>query len=256
MKRWALVTVLLYLIALVGLTAPVLIDCFCLGSEDGRMPVSEVCRVYSQWGYWVWIGVSLLGQVLLLLVPVVAAEGRPQRRRRLFVPVITSAFLLALVCVSAVTSIAAGIWGDHVDKLFSVFGDDDNRKVTASIVYFVVTWTVWALVFRRFLKTTDPDALIRRLMRWLLAGSILELLVAVPSHVIVRHRNDCCAPFVTFWGIATGLTVMLMAYGPGVYFLFAKRMRDLRSKMAEARQPSTGNPDAGPSKIDDSSRAA
>jgi hypothetical protein len=74
----------------------------------------------------------------------------------------------------------------------------------------------------------------RRLTAWLLRGSILELLVAVPAHVIVRQREDCCAPAATFWGLATGLTVMLMSFGPGVFFLFAARMRRLKPK-AQAR---------------------
>jgi hypothetical protein len=237
MKRWAVVTVLLYFVALVSLTAPVFIDCFCVGAESDMAQAERVFDLYRHGGYWVWIGVALLGQVLLLIVPVGVAEGRPQRRRRLFVPVITAAFLMALVCVSAIGSLAAGLWGDDGLKLFGIFGEDEKAALKAMAVYLLLPWAVWAFVFRRFLTNPDPDAWVRRLMRWLLAGSILELLVAVPSHVIVRHRNDCCAPAVTFWGIATGLTVMLMAYGPGVYFLFVKRMRDLRSKTPAGRPP-------------------
>jgi hypothetical protein len=41
---------------------------------------------------------------------------------------------------------------------------------------------------------TTPPRCFKRATRWLLRGSILELLVAVPSHVIVRRRDDCCAP--------------------------------------------------------------
>ena len=74
----------------------------------------------------------------------------------------------------------------------------------------------------------DPGRLMDRLTRWLLRGSILELLVAVPSHVVSRSRGDCCAPMGTFWGIVTGLSVMLLAFGPGVYFLFVARMTRLR----------------------------
>ena len=86
------------------------------------------------------------------------------------------------------------------------------------------------MLFRSFrsFRADDPEALSRRLTKWLLRGSILELLVAVPCHVIVRQRNDCCAPFITFWGIATGMTVMLMSFGPGVFFLFAARIRDMK----------------------------
>ena len=67
-----------------------------------------------------------------------------------------------------------------------------------------------------------------RAVNWLLRGSVAELLVAVPTHVIVRRRDDCCAPAATFWGIVTGLSVLLLAFGPGVYFLFARRAAALR----------------------------
>jgi hypothetical protein len=94
-----------------------------------------------------------------------------------------------------------------------------------------VFWVIWALVFHSFAKSDEPDSLIKRSTRWLLRGSILELLIAVPSHVIVRRRDDCCAPMGTFWGIATGISVMLLCFGPGVYFLFVERFG--RFKRAE-----------------------
>ena len=79
--------------------------------------------------------------------------------------------------------------------------------------------------------------LTRRRMRWLLAGSILELLAAVPSHVIVRERDDCSAPAGTFFGICCGISVMLLSFGPGVFFLFARRMDVLRRLVGGDAQP-------------------
>jgi hypothetical protein len=105
-------------------------------------------------------------------------------------------------------------------------------SITITILAF---WFIWAVVFRSFAKTDEPDALLKRSIRWLLRGSILELLVAVPSHVIVRRRDDCCAPVGTFWGIATGISVMLLCLGPGVYFLFVERCRKLKPKPADKK---------------------
>ena len=98
------------------------------------------------------------------------------------------------------------------------------------ILTVLIFWLIWAVVFWRFAKSDDPGSLLKRLTRWLLRGSILELLVAVPSHVIVRRRDDCCAPAGTFWGIATGISVMLLCFGPGVFFLFVERFERLKPK--------------------------
>jgi hypothetical protein len=68
------------------------------------------------------------------------------------------------------------------------------------------------------------------------------LLVAVPSHIVVRSRNDCCAPFGSFWGIATGLSIMLLSFGPGVLFLFVERCRRLQPRSVPLVPE---NPDAG-----------
>ncbi len=76
-------------------------------------------------------------------------------------------------------------------------------------------------------------------MKWLLRGSILELLVAVPSHIVVRQRGVCCAPAGTFWGITTGLAVMLLAFGPGVFFLYVARCRRLRPPEASKDEDKT-----------------
>jgi hypothetical protein len=79
-------------------------------------------------------------------------------------------------------------------------------------------------------------------MGWLLRGSILELLIAVPSHIVARRRGDCCAPLLSFWGIATGVTVMLLAFGPGVFFLLVERVR---RKTRQRNPASAGLPGLG-----------
>ncbi|MHC4455814.1 MAG: hypothetical protein ACYS0I_01800 [Planctomycetota bacterium] len=61
-------------------------------------------------------------------------------------------------------------------------------------------------------------------------GSIVELLVAVPSHIIVRRRDECSAPGFTYLGIAAGLVLMAIAFGPGLFFLFCKRFEKMKPR--------------------------
>lgn len=76
----------------------------------------------------------------------------------------------------------------------------------------------------------EPRGLILRQSRYLFRGSILELVVAVPAHILARHRDYCCAGAQTFIGIAFGISVMLFSFGPGVLFLCAERWRHARRK--------------------------
>jgi hypothetical protein len=65
----------------------------------------------------------------------------------------------------------------------------------------------------------------RRLVRWILAGSLLRLLATIPSHFIVRRRPGCFVGLLTFGGLMAGLYVMTWAFGPGIALLFWSEIR-------------------------------
>jgi predicted neutral ceramidase superfamily lipid hydrolase len=94
----------------------------------------------------------------------------------------------------------------------------------------IIVWVIWSIIFYRNYKTDNPSAFISNITSWLLRGSILELVVAVPSHIISRNREECCAPPLTLVGIITGIAIALMAFGPGLFFLYAKRIKDKEGK--------------------------
>jgi len=242
MKRWAVLTVLLYALALLVLTLPVVLIAFGgWGLKGDNLDIKEALGLYAQWGYWLWLAIMMAGQALLLLLPINLAERRLPARRSLKTPVIVSAFLLANLCFAGLFSILCAIFTDNAFNsfdLFAVFTTGTQAAANNSgwgtlwtmILTVLVFWVIWGVVFNRFAKIGDPDSLVKRLTHWLLRGSILELLVAVPSHVIVRRRDDCCAPVGTFWGIATGISIMLLCFGPGVFFLFVERFQHLQPK--------------------------
>jgi hypothetical protein len=236
MKRWAILTVLLYALALLLLTLPVILIAFGnWGVNNDNQTFKEAMQIYTAWQYWLWLGVLMAGQVLLLLLPINIAERRLPARRPLQTPVIVTVFFLANLFLAGIVSILCAIFKeDGFYPFVFLSGNKTNPNAwdfTAGVILtLLVFWLVWAVVFRRATQSDDPDALLKRSTRWLLRGSILELLVAVPSHVIVRRREDCCAPIGTFWGIATGISVMLLCFGPGVFFLFVERFERLKPK--------------------------
>ena len=253
MKRWAVLTVMLYALALIVLTLPILLVAFGGWTKtSSSIGFANALAIYLNLGYWIWLAVLVGGQVLLLLLPLNIAERRLPARRPLKVPVIVTAFFLANLCFAGIFSILCAIFKDGAFNIFDWFaflnatpnqnGQSSNNDsgwsvLVSMILLLLVFWVIWAVVFRTFAKQDDPDAFLKRITRWLLRGSILELLIAVPTHVIVRRRDDCCAPAGTFWGIASGVSVMLLCFGPGVFFLFFERMNRLKPKSA----PPEGN---------------
>ena len=158
---------------------------------------------------------------------------------------------MANLVLAGVMALGAGIFGDDSSRPIEWLGEKSSENPIliavakflgmpapgsltmgcwAVLATLVTLWSVWFIVFSRFAAAHAPESLVNRAARWLLCGSILELLIAVPSHIMVRRRDDCCARVSTFWGIATGISVMLIAFGPAVFLLFARRMRRLQPR--------------------------
>jgi hypothetical protein len=177
--------------------------------------------------------------VALLIIPVRVVRRRPVTRRSIVVPIIASGLLLGGLVLgggmaaaqlfapatsnpyytrSPATGRPDGYYTDHAAK------DSVLRNVAAAAI---VVWIAWSLVFGIIALGSDAAGLGMQLHRILIAGSVLELLVAVPAHIIVRRRADCCGGILTGAGICVGIVVALAALGPSVLLLFVKRCRQI-----------------------------
>jgi hypothetical protein len=94
-------------------------------------------------------------------------------------------------------------------------------------------WGLWRSVFDCLVCDSAHSLPVNRQSPLLLKGSILELVVAVPTHIVARHRDYCCAGFLTFCGIVFGVAVRLLSFGPAVFFLFVDRWKRLHPQAPE-----------------------
>jgi hypothetical protein len=228
MARWAIVTVVLYIVMVAIFVVPVawwLVD-KATGQDATGIYLFGITSLTCYWQAWLALGIILLAQLLMLIFPVRAYAASPVPTRAIWVPVLTTGVLLLILLIGLSGSVLAAIWGD----------DQTNLSYGIWISVLVLgSWVIWAGVFYCFGRAQDMPAFVQRLSKWLVKGSIVELLVAVPCHIIVRHRNDCCAPGITFFGIAAGLAIMAIAFGPSVLILANTRIRQMHGTRSTAR---------------------
>jgi len=210
MNKWGWVITVFFIVVVVVLLVPAGL----VLALDSLPTAADLKGIYQDWVMWMFAGIVILGQILLLWLRVDTTQKRLKPRTHILVSVITTASLMAILTADIVFAAGTSVRGD---KFLDLFPDSAD-----ALVVFGIPWLVWAVLFYRLWKdSNDP---VTRAVTWLLRGSVLELLIAVPAHVIVRRRHDCSAPVATSFGITTGIAIMLVSFGPGVLLLLKRRM--------------------------------
>ena len=213
MRNWGILITLFYALVLVCLLLPggLLLS--------GIFDVPELLEVLAHWLTWIWIAILIGSQALLLFLSVDTSRKKLKPRQHILVSVSTAAILFALLVFAGIWALLGGFVGDDS------FGEPYSRFIDTEpkfLGWLLVLWLLWGIVFYLYARGAPERA--ARIIGWLLKGSVLELLIAVPAHVVVRQREDCSAPILTSFGIVTGLAIMLLSFGPSILFLYKKRL--------------------------------
>ena len=221
MKNWALIVAGLYVLVFAILTIPAILLAFVPTVGLGAAASAYLC-----WPYWLWLVVMGICQVTLLAVPVRVASLRPVTRGPVWRTFLTGGLLAGSLAAAAFLSIYEFIYRDQDKHTWH------NWYGWTALFLGMLTWCIWAVIFARISQKVEPGDLVSRQCRWLFRGSVLELLIAVPTHIVARCRDYCCAGFLTFLGLTMGFSVMLFAFGPALLFLFAERWKRLHPDTA------------------------
>ncbi len=214
MRRWGIVVSLFYAFVVLILLVPA--GWWIAG---GNSPweadfYRNVWQLYTSWLVGLSAAMVIAGQAILLFLSVDTSQKRPKARGPLITSCITAGMLFALLTFGGFLSLAVAVKSDSVDKFL--------ESAVAATEFLAVAWIPWGIVFYLYLRRSNE--VVTRAVKWLLRGSVLELLIAVPCHVIVRRREDCSAPLATSFGITTGIAIMLLSFGPSVLLLYKKRL--------------------------------
>ena len=168
------------------------------------------------------------GQILLLFLSVDTSWRRlkPQRHARLTAGLV--GIMVTILTFAVFFAIAMAHSGDRFDIPIVDEIIPPGLELTVLLVTVAVIWGFWGIVFytysKRALNVVDSA------VRWLIRGSVLELLIAVPCHIIVRQREWCCAQYVSAYGIAAGIAIMLLAFGPSALFLYQRKLSEYKDR--------------------------
>ena len=213
MRRWGLIITAFYAAVVLVLAAPIIL------LLEYKEPTWAVLKIYEWWGTWIYVGILVVGEALLLFLSVDSSWRHAKPRQHIAVTAILTSFFAAVLTGSALFSVEVAVYGDKAPPLWEDKGELFGMTVLGIWIAF---WVIWGGIFYQYYR--DASNMVSRVVTWLLRGSVLELLIAVPAHVIVRQRGDCSAPVVTGFGIVTGLAIMLLCFGPGVLALYKKRL--------------------------------
>jgi len=215
MRTWAWIVILLYAAILSG----VALALAALAVED--VPGQAIGVIVVS-----WVAVMAACQAGLLLVPVRVHTRRPVTKRHLFWP----AAVAILSCIAMAVGMFLAAW-ETIAHSHLEGGRSEQILFYAGLGIGTI-WIVWAFLFGFYTGGRQPATFMSRTAKFLVAGSILELLVAVPTHVIARARDYCCAGWLTVWGLGLGASVMLFAFGPGALALFVRRYQAVKKPAA------------------------
>ena len=220
--RWILLG--LYTVIVLGLFGIAYAD--VLDLPEWLWPFTEVCEDDLFWTIGVLM-TTLISQAVFVFCSGTINLCRPIRKRRAFLPVVLTAFLIMVLVVAVFLSLA---------EVFEM--DDDTPLLWGFWMLVGVNWIGWSIAFLVTYGQDDRYTLARKLLMALFRGSLLELLVAIPSHIIVSRRPGCLVGMSTGLGVSGGIAVMLWAFGPGIILLFLRKRYRRESK--QEIQPEDG----------------
>jgi len=210
--RWVLLALYLILILILGLGAVPILD-------GEALPTNAIL-----------IGVLVFSQGLFILGAGTVRLCRPIRRGRLWMPVAVAALMLAILVAGLSLALGELLGVDmldlHVPNVPSPWEMlPIDRSLNEEVEFWSLlgcSWVGWGVLLWFYVRRRPRMQVLSRLAGAIFAGSLLELLATVPSHIVVSRRPGCFVGVWTMLGITAGLCVMLFSFGPGIVVLFLR----------------------------------
>ena len=196
-----------------------------LGAGTTGTPLGAPLLWDSAWGYvgnlLLLLSLLLLGQWAFLRPGAgwlgrLMAQGRPMRSA-----VITAAAMAMLLTTGAIALLLE--LPDWWSKLIGTDWWPSQAAAWGAIwAGMLLLWGLWAWVFYVYWRQGDRYTQLGRMIRGLIAGSVVETLVTIPVHIWATHQRSCYCERGSYTTLVLSGTVLLWAFGPGIVLLYLR----------------------------------
>ncbi|WP_432800145.1 hypothetical protein [Poriferisphaera sp. WC338] len=158
-----------------------------------------------------------------------AKWGRPLKKA-----IWTAAFMSMLISAGILFALfdATGIF----PVIFKFTPDGDPQYWFYMLICWCIMltiWFIWAWIFFRYWKDGDHVTQMGRIVRGLIAGTILETFIGTAVFIWNPQKEDCYCARGSYFSLIFGGTVLLWCFGPGLVLLFMReKYRRYRTNVA------------------------
>ncbi len=200
-------------------------DAFGIGlaGTPGLLIFGPAYQQFESSGRWGYVLVVLIYLALLFLTQwwflsprhiwkiKTTEAARPMKRAA-----VGAAFAATLLSVGAIFSIVDLITKDF----FTELENPSTFRHYLILLIPVIVWLIWSLIFIIYLRQGNHYTRAGKIIRGLIAGSVLELFIAVP--IYATRQDECYCARGSYAGLVFGGTVLLWAFGPAIFLLFIR----------------------------------
>lgn len=128
--------------------------------------------------------------------------------------VIIAAFMAMFLTVGVLACVL-----EIFQKWKTFFSPDHGMIVWISML---LIWFAWAGIFYVYWRQGDRYTQFGKMIRGLVAGSVIEAVVAIPVHIVATRKTQCYCEHGSYTSLVFSGTVLLWAFGPGIYLLYKR----------------------------------
>lgn len=152
--------------------------------------------------------------LILVFIPIKYTKiGYYKYKHSKIIPIIIFSLMFAILVFSINFTLAEFLNGKYFEVVSKIFN---------GIGFYIALLAIWitlAIIGILINLKKETDQIYKKYLIALISGSLLELIITIPLHIIILKRKECFAGLVSMLGIMGGFFVLIFAMGPSI-FLF------------------------------------